>query len=74
VTIEARELDRIELQLEPGARGALITAQARKPLPVGAQIDPVTGVFTWSPGPGFVGSYDLVLGGRRVRILVRPRH
>jgi hypothetical protein len=72
VTIEARELDRIELQLEPGATGKLITSDEPQPLPAGAQLDRRTGIFTWAPGPGFVGSYDFVLGGRRVRIVLRP--
>jgi hypothetical protein len=72
VTIESRELDRIELQLEPGSTGALITALGLRPLPAGGQLDRTNGIFTWAPGPGFVGSYDFVLGGRRVRIVLRP--
>ena len=72
VTILAHELERVELRLEPGATGALITAQGEKPLPIGAQIDPATGAFTWAPGVGYVGRYDLVLGGHRVRIVLHP--
>ena len=29
-------------------------------MPVGSQLDATTGVFTWAPGVGFVGAYDLV--------------
>jgi uncharacterized repeat protein (TIGR02543 family) len=72
VTIDARELDRIELQLEPGATGALITPQGGKPLPIGAQIDASTGVFTWAPGAGFIGSYTFVFGSRVVHIVLHP--
>ena len=73
VTIHAQELERIELQLEPGATGSVITAQGKKPLPFGAQIDPATGIFTWAPGVGFVGRYDLALDGHRVRIVLHPK-
>ncbi len=73
VTIQAQELDRIELQLEPGATGVQITPQGEGPLPAGARIDPATGVFTWAPGAGFVGTYDFVFGNQRVRIVIRPK-
>jgi len=43
-SIEAYELVRDEL----------------RPLPVGASFDPKTGVFSWIPGPGFVGEYTIV--------------
>jgi hypothetical protein len=29
-------------------------------LPIGSALDGATGVFTWQPGPGFVGRYELV--------------
>jgi Divergent InlB B-repeat domain/Viral BACON domain len=73
VTIEAQELDRIELQLEPGATGVQMTPRGERPLPAGARIDPVTGVFTWAPGAGFVGAYDFVLGPQRVHIVLHPK-
>ena len=31
-----------------------------RPLPAGATLDPVEGMFSWMPGPGFLGRYDLV--------------
>ena len=50
-------------------------------LPTGSRIDPETGVFTWAPGVGFVGTYDLVfvrrgVGGltrRDVRVILQPK-
>jgi hypothetical protein len=72
VTIAAHELDRIELQLEPGATGVMVTSLGDKPLPLGARIDLASGLFTWAPGPGFVGDYDFAFGDRRVRITIRP--
>lgn len=37
---------------------------------VGSQLDANRGRFSWNPGAGFVGSYDLVLNGHAVRIVV----
>jgi len=31
-----------------------------RPLPAGATLNPVDGTFSWMPGPGFLGRYDLV--------------
>ena len=31
-----------------------------RPLPIGASFNPVTGVFYWQPGPGFIGEYTIV--------------
>jgi hypothetical protein len=51
-------------------------------LPFGSRLDPATGAFTWMPGVGFVGSYDLVFvrwnGARavarqEVRIVLNPK-
>ena len=71
------------------ARGASDRALVRFParrqrlaaLPVGSRLDRATGTFTWSPGVGFVGSYDLVFvfessSGRATRqdvqVILRP--
>ena len=72
-TIQSEEIDRIELQLEAGATGHLRVAGELQALPVGAQIDPATGAFTWQPGVGFVGTYDFLLGGREVRIVLNAK-
>ncbi len=31
-----------------------------RPLPLGSFLDPNTGTFSWTPGPGFIGDYRLV--------------
>jgi len=48
-----------------------------RPLPIGARLDPDTGLFTWLPGPGFAGAFTLEFvacpeGGtaRRQRVVV----
>jgi hypothetical protein len=65
--IALRALEPLELQLEePGNQecratwaGYSVDGDALGNLPVGASIDQ-TGTFYWQPGPGFVGSYDLI--------------
>jgi hypothetical protein len=53
-----------------------------RPLPIGSTLDRSTGVFTWQPGPGFLGEYEFVFiresstGSQekiRVRVLIHPR-
>ena len=73
VTVQAEELDRIELLLGASPVGYLMRNGARQLLPIGSRIDPVTGTFTWHPGVGFVGPYDFVLAGRQVRIVLNPK-
>jgi hypothetical protein len=67
-TIQAEEMDRIELQLaaDPSAAagdqyaGSLRVGDALAPLPIGSRLNPSTGVFTWQPGPGFLRAYDFL--------------
>lgn len=70
ITIRIPELGRVELWLGAGATGHAVTPGGPAALPIGSQLDPETGRFTWNPGAGFVGEYDFVLGGRTVRIVV----
>ena len=82
VTVQSEEIDRIELLLgrsESGRQfeGALRVGNSLEPLPIGSRIDAATGTFTWQPGPGFVGAYDLVFTSgesrRDVRIVLNPK-
>jgi uncharacterized repeat protein (TIGR03803 family) len=61
--VAAEEVERIEIQLwERGAWiGHQVSAAGAVTLPPGSAVDPETGVFTWQPGAGFLGSYVLVL-------------
>jgi outer membrane protein assembly factor BamB len=40
--------------------GYLAVGDELRGLPIGSTLDPLTGRFSWAPGPGFLGSYDLV--------------
>ena len=82
VTVQAEELDRIELLMTGYTEGYLRYSGEVRPLPFGSHLDPATGTFTWMPGVGFVGPYDLVFvrwnGGRavarqEVRIVLNPK-
>jgi hypothetical protein len=59
VTLQAEELDRVELKINASA-GYLLVAGGLRPLPVGSTFDAAGGTFTWQPGVGFVGAYDFV--------------
>ena len=85
--VHGEEIDRFEIALGPSAAnetltGYLRTGDALASLPAGSNLDPVTGVFTWQPGVGFVHTYDLVfvrrVDGRavsrqEVRIVINPK-
>jgi hypothetical protein len=65
--ITLRPLERLELSLETPIEGACpatwagysIDKETLGKLPVGAAIDPA-GTFFWQPGPGFVGTFELL--------------
>jgi len=66
ITIEIEELERLEIQLTPGNtsscryKGYLVVGSSLKALPIGSAFNTVSGVFSWQPGPGFIGNYRLV--------------
>jgi hypothetical protein len=63
INVQAEELDRIELRLSDTSShqytGYLHTSSGLRPLPVGSTLNASTGAFTWMPGVGFYGAYDL---------------
>jgi hypothetical protein len=84
--IRGEEVDRFELMIDwrPGARitGHVRSAGELAPLPAGSMLDASTGRFTWAPGAGFVGAYDLVfvqwtgsvpVSRQEVRIVIAPK-
>ena len=83
--IRGEELDRFEVWVsaEPGRyTGALRFGDTLTALPAGSQLDATSGIFTWSPGLGFVGTYDLVfvrwvgdqaVAKHNVRMILRPK-
>jgi hypothetical protein len=85
VMVRSEEVSRIELQFEPDPgtlEGYLRVGDSLTPLPVGSRLDATAGVFTWHPGVGFVGGYDLVFvrrdGGaivsrQDVRVVLRAK-
>jgi hypothetical protein len=62
LTIE--ELEPVTFTLDDSGSGdysaSLRGADGLGPLPLGSQFDATARQFTWHPGPGFVGRYDLV--------------
>ena len=82
VALSAEEIERIELHLGDGAgrwSGHVESPAGLAPLPIGSVLDAESGVFTWQPGAGFVGSYDLTFSdaasgrARQVRITLYPK-
>jgi hypothetical protein len=84
--LRGEEIDRFELALgaHPGETyaGYLRVGDRLRQLPIGSRLEPQTGAFTWSPGVGFVGTYDLVfvrsagarrLARREVRFILQPK-
>ena len=67
IDIRAQETEQVEVQLGNQFDGSQATYEGyvavnsrMRPLPVGSTLNPTTGVFTWQPGPGFLGRYRFV--------------
>ena len=83
IVVRSQEVNRVELRLPPGQyTGHLRRADGLAPLPVGAELDDEGGIFTWAPGVGFVGAYNLMfvrweaqqaVSRKDVRILIGPK-
>jgi hypothetical protein len=63
MVVAGEELDRIEVRLDEFGdalwSGYLRVGRELRALPIGSHLD-ARGTFTWQPGVGFVGTYDLV--------------
>jgi|GEM_PF-552795 len=60
ITIEIKELERLEIHLfEPTLNVEPRTLNTSW-LPIGSTLDRERGVFCWQPGPGFIGDYCFV--------------
>jgi hypothetical protein len=78
------ELEKLEIQLSgnPGARYLGWGRDDLRGLPIGSTLDPESGLFSWMPGPGFLGRHVLhfaVTDGKqrsaplRVVVDIRPQ-
>jgi len=70
--VEIPETGLLEIVLDRGRgqdrlvyRGYQVVGRELRPLPSGSTLDPKSGLWTWQPGPGFLGTYDLVFVGER---------
>ena len=80
ITIETRELERIEINLgQSDWLGFQVLGERFGPLPIGSHLDKDNGFFYWIPGPAFLGDYLLVFIDkemnrvRRINIKILPK-
>ncbi len=95
--MEIRQLEHIEIQLNHLSRltqstqlstshatlkGYLVVGDECRPLPIGSTLDSEKGIFSWQPGHGFLGSYELVFVGngengalvkKRIHLKIYPK-
>jgi hypothetical protein len=73
--VRLAELGRLELWLGPVETGYVVANGTLRDLPTGSTFDAAAGRFTWMPGPGYVGTYDLafVRGGEQIAVAVTIR-
>lgn len=66
-----------------GFIGYFVVGDELRPLPIGSTFDSEHGVFSWQPGPGFIGEYSFVFvskGGsgaeskKNINVKIRPAH
>jgi len=83
--VEINALGRVEIRLGKAAdmryTGYLLVGDQRRPLPIGSTMDRQNGVFYWQPGPGFLGTYEMLFvpigsdegnGGIKVGVTIVP--
>lgn len=64
IHLKIKELERINIHLDRYRIGYMLVNSKPRLLPVGSKMDPKTGLFSWQPGPGFIGEYEFVFFGR----------
>jgi hypothetical protein len=68
--VQIPESGRLELYLGRIETGYLVANDTLRDLPAGSHLDTTTGLFTWMPGPAYVGSYRLTFLRGSEQILV----
>jgi len=60
--VETKEVERVEIDLGKvkTIRGYQVVGEELRPLPIGSTLNSAKGTFFWMPGPGFIGTYDLL--------------
>ena len=59
--VQLPEFGRLEMWVGAKVTTGYLSANGTlRALPPGSKLDTATGIFTWAPGPGYIGSYDLV--------------
>ena len=66
IHLKIKELERINIHLDRYQIGYMVVNGEPRLLPVGSTMNPKTGVFSWQPGPGFLGEYEFVFFGRNL--------
>jgi hypothetical protein len=74
--LRVRDLDRIELRLDPWHGAASCATFTAAALPAGASLDARSGVLAWQPAAGVGGTHDIAVtrtscGGLREQLTVR---
>jgi hypothetical protein len=61
IEVKSEEVSLIRFQLEGRGAGWFIGwgKERKDPLPIGSFLDKKTGLFSWWPGPGFLGRFEL---------------
>jgi hypothetical protein len=87
ITIEIKELQRLEVWLSEGTRGLVmggfqLIGDCPATLPIGSFLDSKNGIFSWVPGPGFLGDYKFAfieksktgeMKRRLITVRIRPQ-
>jgi hypothetical protein len=73
ITIEIRELERIEIHLSHPSLNAGPPSLNISHIPIGAAFDQKRGIFSWQPGPGYLGDHELMFFKRSKAGEMRPK-